>query len=1003
MNLLLDLNEQQAQAVRHGEGPILVIAGPGTGKTRVITYRIAHLIRQREIPPEHILAITFTNKAAQEMRSRVEALLGKTGLNVWIQTFHGACTQILRKHGDADDLNRHFVIFDQEVQEEILAECVRELGLDAKQYPLWLLRDQISYGKARLWHSQELAEHLPEGIEEPEVFHQLVDAYQEKLVQYDALDFDDLIIRTIQLLQHSDEKRSLYHQQIQYILVDEYQDINQAQYELLLQLANPDRNLMVVADADQAIYSWRGSDPAFIERFKTDFSPTVIHLATHYRSTQNILRTAQSLITQNRPDTDHLLDTRNELGTAIYHYRVADADEEAKTVTRLIQQLVERRRYSYGDIAVFYRTHRLADKLEEALIRDHIDVQRVHSSNSFHRERVREIVAYLRYFRWQLDRDLLLILNYPRRRLDGLNLVRFRSMARRADTSLQQAIRSLMPTQVGPLTRRVLHDFLDRLEPFLILRGTDREDPGTMDTVRQLLEFLDRERSIFPELPQVRRIRGLRLAADSLFRAIQLGETIHIAVQYRLEYALAVHILDPLFRAYLNVQPEIHWLQSAEELDAPLPIGTHVLIGDFPPVDTDIPAIRISSQEIQAEEHILLQDSNPAFVAMRLAQSLLRYFELSHFEGCTVCAFRILGNQPESAQIVEIAASRLDAAGRGIQYYHTRVRPRSGIPKGWSADEANAAPSIEDVLPDFMQFLDGQILVGHRISGLPVQVLERELRSRMDRGLGVEIYDTFTVAQRIYPRQNCGLESLAAKLNIQCNSLEDPLEAVAITQKIFHHLTRAEQEQQQLTTLEEMTPWVALATEEPETAYHQPAIRYCKQHGFHLEPILSKLREPEIEQLMERWERLQHEKIEPTPDDITWQQLKSEFLNTVVNFEHSGNDKKLESFLDYQSLITSGDEVRDRDKVTMMTLHSAKGTEFPVVIMIGMEEGSFPLYRSDEDLLQEERRLCYVGMTRAKERLYLISVRRREGDRARNPSIFIREIPKAYLRYWSPG
>ena len=1001
MNLVRDLNDEQAQAVSHSEGPLLVIAGPGTGKTRVITYRIFQLIREREIPPEQILAITFTNKAAQEMRNRVGRLLRATGFNVWIDTFHAACTRILREHGDWDQLNRHFAILDQPLQEEILTECLRESGLHPRDVPVWSVRDWISYHKAKLSTIEQASEGEEDVPEKQQMLRQVASLYEQKLRQYEALDFDDLITRTVRLFQNSEQARSHYHDQIRYLLVDEYQDINDAQYELVKQLINPERNVMVVADADQAIYSWRGSDPSFIDRFRDDFSPEVIHLGNHYRSTQNILRTARSLITQNRPETEHKLDTSNEPGTDIYHYRMESADEESRTVIRLIQQLVEQRRYSYGDIAVFYRTHRLADKLEESLTQQQVAVQRVLPSNSFQRERLREIIACLRYFCWQLDHDLQQILNYPRQRIDSLNLVRLRAAARRQGTRLSEFIGSGVSAQVGPVTQRELKALFEQLQDHIIPRGSEQEAPSAMKAARALMEFLEQERSVFTSVPDTPQIAGLRFAADGLYRAIQLGETIHITSTETLECVLATTLLEQVLCDCLNVAPEIHWVPSEEDLDTPLPDGTHILVGNYPALDTDTLIIRLSHEQQQAEEHICLSADNLVFVGLRLGQRLLHYFEATRFDGCTVCAFRFRGQNPANAELIEVAATKLDAAGRGIEHYHTRVRPRSGVPEDWTAEEARRAPSIGSVLPDFVQFVEGQILVGHGIAGFAIPVLERELR-KVGEHLIREVYDTREVAQRLSPRENCSLEAMASRLGIKYDTPEDPLASVAVSQKILLHVVRADQEKHQLMTLEEMLPLVALASETSDSGYYQPAVRSAKRREFSLEPLLSRLAESDADTLSDRWERLHTTQVETTPQDESWQELKSEFLNRVLQFEQLNPDERLEAFLDYQSLITSGDEVKDRDKVTLMTLHSAKGTEFPVVIIIGMEEGTFPLYSGDEALVQEERRLCYVGMTRAKERLYLFSVKRREGDQARRTSRFIREVPQSYIRYWSP-
>ena len=301
MNILHELNEKQKESVIHKNGPLLVIAGPGTGKTKVITHRIAYLIRYHGIKPENILAITFTNKAAEEMQERINTEIGEPhGSSVKACTFHAFCVKVLRKHALKIGLSENFTIFDQELQDEILTESVRELSLNADDYPPWLLRNIISDAKCTLQNPVDAVDETDiYDSETIENIRSVLQTYQHKLDEYDALDFDDLLLKTVELL-GVEEVKEAYHKEISYILVDEFHDVNRVQYHLLQLLCAPsEQNLMVVADEDQSIYSWRGSNPEYIDNFRTDFDPRTVELDDHYRCSEKILRAAEEVISRN--------------------------------------------------------------------------------------------------------------------------------------------------------------------------------------------------------------------------------------------------------------------------------------------------------------------------------------------------------------------------------------------------------------------------------------------------------------------------------------------------------------------------------------------------------------------------------------------------------------------------------------------------------------------------------------------------------------------------------
>ncbi|MDE0087421.1 MAG: UvrD-helicase domain-containing protein, partial [Candidatus Poribacteria bacterium] len=690
MNMLHDLNEKQIEAVIHKDGPILVIAGPGTGKTKVITHRIAYLIRQHRIKPESILAITFTNKAAQEMRDRVNNEIGEPhGSNIKVNTFHAFCVKVLREHAHHIGLSENFAIFDQEIQDEILLEVVNELNLNPHNYPPWRLRNIISDAKCKLDNATDDLFIDPDvliEIDDPDAEANIQNAfktYQNKLVEYNALDFDDLLLKTVTLFEQAPEVQQEYHQTISHILVDEYHDVNNVQYRLLqLLCAAPEHNLMVVADADQSIYSWRGSNPEYIDNFKTDFDPQVVTLDDHYRCSETILHAAQEVIARNPlRQQQHTLITHKDEGRNIYHYTFGTPSEEARNIIKIIRNLVKQRNFSYRDIAVFYRTHRLADVLEEELLRTGIEFQRIRATNSFDDENLKGILSYLCFVQWQLPRDLEYAINFPQKRIDDLTWVRLKWLAQRKELTLAELLKNIeeYPEDVGPLTRRNIHRFWEQLDAL-------NEDIGgeTIDKIVQKLfarlelfrsPYRAKELSVIEVQPQM---QNLALAQDVLYSAIDRGESIQIIANYGIDEYCAAEIIHQTLKTYLNKNVQIQFLpkeSNVEEQDAqpttsgvsrsePIlnPNAVNLLIGDFAELAESGTARTILIGTAASEEigGIQLQSEGVrSIAALKLCQRLLSRFETPNMADMVIYDLETTGVNPKRADIVEIAAKRL--------------------------------------------------------------------------------------------------------------------------------------------------------------------------------------------------------------------------------------------------------------------------------------------------------------------------------------------------------
>ncbi|MDO8848687.1 MAG: UvrD-helicase domain-containing protein [Coriobacteriia bacterium] len=390
-----DLNPAQRDAVTTTQGPLLVLAGAGSGKTRVLTYRIAHLVRDLGVSPAEILAITFTNKAAQEMRSRLEGLCGHAGRAMWVMTFHAFCGRILRADGERLGFSRAFTIYDEDDSRRLLTSVAAEFDIDPKQFPIKGIASRISSAKNELVGPAEYE--AKAAIPPEKITAKVYRRYQQRIAEANAMDFDDMLVNAERLLREHPEVLEFYQDRFRYILVDEYQDTNKAQYEIVNRLAARDRNLMVVGDDDQSIYSWRGADIRNILEFERDYpDATVIRLEQNYRSTETILAAANAVVANNRGRKPKTLWTANVGGEAIVRYSATDERDEARFAAEEIERLLRDEHRSYADFAVFYRTNAQSRIVEDTFLRAGVPYRLVGGTRFFERAEIKDVMAWLR-------------------------------------------------------------------------------------------------------------------------------------------------------------------------------------------------------------------------------------------------------------------------------------------------------------------------------------------------------------------------------------------------------------------------------------------------------------------------------------------------------------------------------------------------------------------------------------------------------------------------------
>ena len=486
---LADLNPAQREAVVTTEGPLLVVAGAGSGKTRVLTYRVAHLLNACGVKPNEILAITFTNKAAGEMRERLEGLLGPVARAIWILTFHAACGRILRREAPRLGYRSNFTIYDSADQVRLTKACLEELEKDPKRFVPRGIHSQISAAKNQLVTPAEYADRVASFYDQ--TVAEAYDLYQRRLFASNAVDFDDLLMLTVQVLERFPEARERWQKAFRYVLVDEYQDTNHAQYRLLQLLAEKHRNVCAVGDPDQSIYAFRGADIRNILEFERDFGETkTIALEQNYRSTNTILQAANAVIEHNRERKPKNLWSELGEGEPVRALEVEDEHAEARFVAAEIAALVEEG-FGGSEIAVFYRTNAQSRVLEDVLVRQGVAYQVIGGPRFYERAEVKDVIAYLQAIDNPYDAvSLQRIANKPRRGIGDASLARLQTHADAHGISLWEALDQAEEAGISAAPLKAVQQFHGLLQS-LMAGALDMDVPDVIERVLERSGYLD--------------------------------------------------------------------------------------------------------------------------------------------------------------------------------------------------------------------------------------------------------------------------------------------------------------------------------------------------------------------------------------------------------------------------------------------------------------------------------------------------------------------------------
>ncbi len=1041
-----ELDDQQREAVECPDRAVMVVAGPGTGKTRVLTARVVWLTEYEGVDPSRILAITYTNRATAEMRSRLASKRIGDGEDehpspaseVSVSTFHAWAYGLVRKYADALEFPREPVIFDEDAQEQLLRRILGRLRIPEEALPIRNLKQILDRVKADVACPVMDARFDPEHYE---LVAGIFKAYQEELQIRGALDFADILLTALRLLYMHPDIRDEILGSMDHLLIDEFQDINSAQYRLIEALEHPGLNLFAVGDEDQTIYAFRGSSGVFIDQFVADFHARLIPLGSSYRCSSAILYAAGSLIAKNRrfyQQIPHAPEGVRE-NPPIGVFELEDEDEENRLVGKLIKSWVEAG-CEFRKIAILYRVHHLADDCESALINDDIPVLRLLPDRQ--RDEVPgDPLPLLRLAAIDTEWDWNRAIGLPRDRLGELDDLRVRIAAKNEDVPLFRLLgrpsrfkklSALARYQLAKLNRFVnalrgkstdeapsaLVNFVvghlnDCRSPWLanedewlkneenILSGFDRISPGAI-----LEEWRGSKEGIrIFHAPTITGLLTARMLYDSCEEIIGIGAEL-VPLPFSIEGKADFPVDDrPVCVVGLNYPPETFFPKGTL-----LPRALYLTnegVSETPPDD------------LQAEESFQL-----ALTAHRFISDLVGYRPGGGEDEILVFFdLETTGTNIFRADIVEIAAVKVllkDGEIHELGQFHSLVRPGFPIPAGASAihgitdDDVADAPLPEDILPRFLEFIGDAPLAGHNIDSFDLPIVRRHAGELLDSVVTNLTLDTLTLSRRLFPGEPHRLEVLAEKFGIDTGTAHRALDDVRTNIAVFNEMIaidegfRARSFSQDLPVIFAVAHAVDEMTDIDPAFIMNAASRLLATHEGEIETLpffkslqgcLTQRGEANVLGILKGLSRGSFEiSLDENALESRIQMLREEALR----LEDERPDVTLGEFLAHIVLLTGGDFDSDEDAVRMMTLHAAKGLEFDRVIMLGMEQGNFPHYLALNKTvaeIEEERRLCYVGITRARQKAALIYARRR-GGRWRNKSMFLYELPKnAYKTY----
>lgn len=975
-SVIKSLNKKQLQAVKKPQVPVLMLAGPGTGKTRTLIARIIYQIRKYKIPADQVLALTFSNKAADEMRQRLVETLKNKADAIVVSTIHAFCLNILRKYHKKAGLNPHFSVCNSEYQENLLKSLVKSNS-----------RSQNSYAVKGI--AKAIENFVMHNVPLPAYSAMVYEKYCNHLTKHRLLDYNQILTKTLKLFQDNKDIVEQYNFQFQALLVDEFQDTDRVQYQIIRLLACKHQNIFVVADDDQSIYAWRGANPENIRTYMQDFKiKEPLFLDVNYRSGQKIIDVAQSVVKktdQLEPEKDFKagVDKENNVFSSFFD----SEEQELEFIIKKLDHWRKKDKTALSEMAVLYPQHRFGARLALYLIREQIPFQQAAGHNFSDNPQLKLLTLYLQTLRDPFDALILheLVINEL-----GYNMhTQVQSLQSALKTSYRQALFEMLKNKtVGPDQKAKLSTFIGKIANLINLK-TFFSFP---ELVMQIFNGFDTQERSFLEENSLK----FKTFNDAKFlRELKRAHTIWL------------YHSDEKFQFVLK------------EICSQLPsTNFKVVTEDASTLKRDVVVLFApSTKKFNAPVIDLLkkrstQRESTFTTFLRLIQSFFAA-DTSLFDSCIVFDLETTGRDPENCAIVEVAAVKVEG-GKIVEEFQTLVKPPIPIePQAEkvhhiSMEDVKDAPSWEEVWPKFKEFIGANLLIAHNGYAFDFRIVDR-LAKEMDGAKPQNVrYDSLIFARQIYPEQKNSIDALSHRFKLDPGNRHRALDDVIVLHHIFRKIMAEDAARKNKQTGLFLHEAIALALylENKADAFEDKTIFLSGARKL-LSPYSNLLVEfgkkwnYDTEQLAVEMRK----KVEFAAPGLLLFNSKEAFKQRILDMAQaitfSNIDRAIAEFLSIITLINPQDKLHNANAVSLLTFHAAKGLEFKKVIIMGMEDQNMPSYfsykqdendnRTVEKKMDEQKRLLYVGLTRAKEEVILTAVKNRFG-REQKSSPFLREI-----------
>ena len=1032
---LENLDDAQRKAVEFPMQPLLVLAGPGTGKTRTLVCRVLHLINHFHVKPEQVLAVTYTNKATEEMRERLRTALGDAAKELTVGTFHGFCIRILRAYHSEANLPKHFTVADEEMQIEVLSRVVKNIAPDARARTLRSIMQRLS--ETRLNDSSV----KPLSNLEKQFFRD----YQKELRKNCLIDFDDILMITRQLFIDHPEVLQIYRDRFTAILVDEFQDTDRIQYEIIKMLASVHRNVFAVADDDQSIFAWRGAHPENVHNFRGDFAgDNVIQLDQNYRSTEEIVAHAGNLIVNN-----NRLAIKKFAATAGHGIpvRFVRFDNETDEADFLMNEILSAKKadpdLKFSHFAALFARHSVGENLEQEFMKVGIPCQLVRGKSILENDEIARALLLLRLI-YNPD-DQLTLERFVKLEVDDLSFAQLKEIQSQQTVSFKSALAQFIKLEsIAEQSRAKVVQIIGNIKNMIDLKraASDRRLSSLLSEIMGCISGsrLSALTAIAEDIKDPLEINGIARAARLVADAISAGnpvlvignnEPLRFVIAVLLSQVFPCASVSDLTAEQLNEQSNaategenktaklcivldpmsFDCLNPNDDLCTMIYVGTtlpqSLLAVDWR-LENNIAVL--NPYDVPGKERGL----EPSITALvfKLCQAVTCLKMASFFPDYTAIDIETTDLDVKTNEIVEIAAVRV-RGGIPVAEYQQLIKPKGPISTGaqavhgLTAEILAGSPDFSESISAFCEFIGDDVLVAHNGDGFDFPCIKNRLRDSGQSIFANRSFDTLPFARRLFPGRGASIDALAEHFRLDTGTRHRALDDTKCLVHIFEHLKREHDARLRATALESHIDTVAFGILiEQGNLYNREALFLqvgAPRISVHGSTVVARFREKFPETDITEMETAISNLIESqgttgllSPEAYN---ARARFDEIVARFDNRPLEDAIVAFLDFVSLYQTQDGIEHRDAVTLMTIYAAKGLEFARVFVVALEQGQIPsfyaLKSGNPSDIEEQRRLLYVAITRAKEQLILTGAAHRDSF-PQEHSQFLRELQLDY-------